>query len=123
MNTFQKLLQWVKSIPPQPSKVSQEMNSSLASLKATLNTVPTEAKIRNCTFAFRCKENFYEMMATRDDGTVRFCVNCMQEVFLCKTNEELSEHIRSNHCIAILQKIRGRETMLLGLPIVRKKTA
>jgi hypothetical protein len=99
------------------------MKSSLAAVKAALNTIPTEAKIRNCTFAFRCKENFYEMMATRDDGTSRFCVNCMQEVFLCKTNEELSDHIRSNHCIAILQKVRGRETMLLGLPMVRKKPA
>lgn len=123
MNILRKLFQQLKSMSPQPSKVSQEMTSSLAAVKLALNTVPTEAKIRNCTFAFRCKENFYEMMATRDDGTVRFCVNCMQEVFLCKTNEELSDHIRSNHCIAILQKVRGRETMLLGLPIVRKKTA
>jgi hypothetical protein len=47
----------------------------------------------------------------------------MQEVFLCKTNEELSEHIRSNHCIAILQKVRRKEAMLLGLPEVRKKPA
>lgn len=123
MNILRKLLKRVKSLSPQPSKVPQEMTSSLAAVKAALNTVPTEAKIRNCTFAFRCKENFYEMMATRDDGTVRFCVNCMQEVFLCKTNDELSDHIRSNHCIAILQMVRGRETMLLGLPMVRKKTA
>ncbi len=123
MNTLRKLLHWVRYSWPQPSKTSQEMTSSLAAVRATLNTVPTEAKIRNCTFAFRCKENFYEMMATRDDGSVRFCVNCMQEVFLCKTNEELSEHIRNNHCIAILQKVRDKETILLGLPMVRKKPA
>ena len=98
------------------------MQSSLAAVKLSLDSVPTEAKIRNCTFAFRCKENFYEMMPTRDDGTVRFCLSCMQEVFLCKTNDELSDHIRSNHCIAILQKVKGKETMLLGLPKVRKKT-
>lgn len=110
-------------MPPRSSKMPQEMKSSLAAVKLALNTIPTETKIRNCTFAFRCKENFYEMMATRGDGSVRFCVNCMQEVFLCKTNEELSDHIRSNHCIAILQKVRAKETMLLGLPMVRKKTA
>jgi len=123
MNTLRKLLQWVKSMMPHPSKAPQEMKSSLAAVKAALDTIPTEAKIRNCTFAFRCKENFYEMMATRDDGTVRFCVSCVQEVFLCKTNEELSDHIRSNHCIAILQKVRRKETILLGLPKVRKKPA
>jgi len=123
MNIFHMLLKWMGRKSSQRSNLSPEMQSSLSAVKAALNTVPTEAKIRNCTFAFRCKENFYEMMATRDDGTVRFCVNCMQEVFLCKTNEELSEHIRSNHCIAILQKVRRKETMLLGLPEVRKKPA
>jgi len=123
MNIFHMLLKWMGRKSSQRSNLSPEMQSSLSAVKAALNTVPTEAKIRNCTFAFRCKENFYEMMASRDDGTVRFCVNCMQEVFLCKTNEELSEHIRSNHCIAILQKVRRKETMLLGLPEVRKKPA
>jgi len=123
MNIFRMLLKWMGRRSSQRSNLSPEMQSSLSAVKAALNTVPTEAKIRNCTFAFRCKENFYEMMATRDDGTVRFCVNCMQEVFLCKTNEELSEHIRSNHCIAVLQKVRRKETMLLGLPEVRKKPA
>jgi len=63
------------------------------------------------------------MMATRDDGTVRFCLDCMQEVFLCRSDDDLAMHIRSNHCIAIIKPAKKRQEILLGLPEVRKKTA
>lgn len=70
--------------------------------------------IRNCNFRFKCKQNWHEMSLTRDDGTVRFCSECMQEVFFCSSDSELGEHIKSNYCIAIKQMIRGKESLLLG---------
>jgi hypothetical protein len=40
-----------------------------------------EGKLRNCQLAFRCKQNWDEMTLTRPDGTVRFYLDCMTEVF------------------------------------------
>lgn len=81
----------------------------------------TEIALRNCEFAFRCKENWDEMMPTRDDGSARFCLDCMKEVFYCKTDDELIKNVRLNHCVAITKVVRSRPVMLLGIPIVRKK--
>lgn len=78
--------------------------------------------IRNCTFAFRCKANWNEMMPTRDDGTVRFCLDCMTEVFFCKSDAELADHVKWNHCIAITRMVKGREFTLLGDIRPRKKS-
>lgn len=70
--------------------------------------------MRNCEFAFRCKANWEEMTPTRDDGSVRFCLDCMKEVFYCRTDSELVEHVKSNHCVAFTKIVKGREIRLLG---------
>ena len=74
----------------------------------------TEVTIRNCSFAFRCKQKWEEMTPTRDDGSVRFCLDCMKEVFHCATDRDLVNHVRLNHCISITRVVRGKEFRLLG---------
>lgn len=77
--------------------------------------------LRNCELAFRCKANWDEMLPTRDDGSVRFCLDCMKEVFYCVTDRDLIEHIKHNHCIAFTKIVNDEPYFLLGDPIVRKK--
>jgi hypothetical protein len=79
-----------------------------------------EVKLRNCQLAFRCKQNWDEMTLTRPDGTVRFCLDCMTEVFFCKTDHDLIEHIKHNHCIAFERIVKDQRFTLLGIPIVRR---
>lgn len=81
----------------------------------------TEVNLRNCKLAFRCKQKWEEMMPTRDDGTIRFCLDCMTEVFYCTTDQDLIDHIRSNHCIAFTRIKKDKRNILLGIPIVRKR--
>lgn len=78
-----------------------------------------EINLRNCQLAFRCKQKWEEMTPTRDDGTVRFCLDCMTEVFFCRTDHELLDHIRSNHCIAFERIVKDRRHILLG-DVVRR---
>ena len=78
-----------------------------------------ETNLRNCQLAFRCKQKWEEMTPTRDDGTVRFCLDCMTEVFFCRTDHELLDHIRSNHCIAFERIVKDRRHILLG-DVVRR---
>lgn len=82
--------------------------------------MPIEVNLRNCQLAFRCKQKWEEMTPTRADGSVRFCLDCMTEVFFCRTDQDLLNHIRSNHCIAFERIVRDRRHILLGDPIVRK---
>lgn len=79
-----------------------------------------EVKLRNCQLAFRCKQSWDEMTLTRPDGTVRFCLDCMKEVFFCKTDHDLIEHIKHDHCIAFERIIKDKRYTLLGIPIVRR---
>lgn len=80
----------------------------------------TEVNLRNCQLAFRCKQKWEEMTPTRPDGTVRFCLDCMTEVFFCRTDQDLINHIRWNHCVAFERIVKERRHVLLGDPVVRK---
>lgn len=56
--------------------------------------------LRNCPFAFRCTKQWLELKQT-DSDKLRFCDDCQQPVYLCETDEELTEAIIQNRCVAI----------------------
>jgi hypothetical protein len=69
--------------------------------------------IRNCTFAFRCVQNWQELEET-DDRNIRFCPDCKKQVFFCSSEGEIAQAIKWNRCIAIENPERPK--VLLGLP-------
>ena len=79
----------------------------------------TEITLRNCQLAFRCKQKWETMSPTSEDGLVRFCTDCMTEVFFCSNDQELTDHIKWNHCIAFERTIKDRRHILLGEVISR----
>lgn len=77
-------------------------------------TMTTEITLRNCQFAFRCKQKWEAMSPTSEDGLIRFCTDCMTEVFFCKNDQELLNHVQWNHCVAFERIIKDRKRVLLG---------
>lgn len=55
--------------------------------------------IRNCTFAFKCTQQWEKLEETREES-IRFCQDCQKEVHLCEDDEELVESIKLNRCVA-----------------------
>ena len=67
--------------------------------------------IRNCKFAYKCEMKWDELDETEEDE-IKFCRGCQKEVFLCETDEELTQSIKRNRCVAIFYP--SREEHLLG---------
>ena len=44
-----------------------------------------------------------------DDPIIRFCNECNKNVYRCKTEKDMDEHIKLNHCIAVI------ETQVMGM--------
>ena len=74
----------------------------------------TKLTIRNCKFGFKCSANWQELEPTEDDESIRFCKDCLREVYFCKTDEELIHNVINNRCIAIIREEHGRMHQLLG---------
>jgi hypothetical protein len=62
--------------------------------------------IRNCSFGFKCNQKWSSLLK-RKEKNIKYCNECEKEVYLIKTNEELSHAIKFNHCVAI--KVRHDE--------------
>lgn len=73
--------------------------------------------IRNCTFAFRCDQQWQKLKNTQNSD-VRFCGECQREVFFCHTDKELAEAITLNRCVAINvgDEERSQPIVTMGLP-------
>ena len=58
--------------------------------------------IENCeyTVEYECPLEWKNLKKT-DDTQVRFCGECSKNVYRCKTDEDMDEHIKLNHCIAV----------------------
>jgi hypothetical protein len=61
-----------------------------------------DTAIRNCRFAFRCDKQWHDLTETTFQE-VRFCSDCERDVFLCTTDAQLSEAVRLNRCIALVE--------------------
>ena len=65
--------------------------------------------IENCeyTVEYECPLEWKNLKKT-DDPQVRFCGECSKNVYRCKTEQDMDEHIQLNHCIAINEpKVMG----------------
>ena len=58
--------------------------------------------IENCeyTVEYECPLEWKNLKKT-DDPQVRLCGECSKNVYRCKTDEAMDEHIKLNHCIAV----------------------
>ena len=58
--------------------------------------------IENCEYSvkYECPLKWKNLKKT-DDPTIRFCNECNKNVYRCKTEQDLDEHIKLNHCIAV----------------------
>ena len=58
--------------------------------------------IDNCDyeFGYKCPLQWKNLKKTKD-SKVRFCGECDKNVYRCKTEKDMDEHIQLNHCIAI----------------------
>ena len=58
--------------------------------------------IENCeyTVEYECPLEWKNLKKT-DDPQVRFCGECSKNVYRCKTEQAMYEHIQLNHCIAV----------------------
>lgn len=66
----------------------------------------TSRLIRNCRFAFRCKQQWEDLTDT-EDPRARFCGECQRRVVLCERDAELHEALRQNDCVAIPVTLLG----------------
>ncbi len=76
----------------------------------TANPDSDDATIANCTFKFKCDQDWETMTRTAVDG-VRHCGECDKDVFSCTSIEDVAKHARLGHCIAIVPTSGSR---LLG---------
>lgn len=74
-----------------------------------IETVEEFGDIRNCKVAYKCPKNWSNLEHLTD--TTKHCDTCDQTVFLCRTNAELSEAVRKNHCVAISPDFELNQTL------------
>lgn len=69
--------------------------------KYSHNDRPRNA-IRNCNdfFELRCPMNWNDLEGTDNVG-VRFCRECKDRVFFCRTANEALNHAKAGHCVAL----------------------
>ena len=60
--------------------------------------------IRNCRFAYKCSRNWNGLRLTAVPGE-RFCGECNRTVYFCETHSHLTEAIRLDRCVAILDEV------------------
>ena len=58
--------------------------------------------IDNCEYSveYECPLEWKNLKKT-DNSQIRFCNECSKNVYRCKTDEDMDEHIKLNHCIAV----------------------
>jgi hypothetical protein len=78
-------------------------------------------EIRNCTFAYRCTADWDKLEDTGIEQ-VRHCHECDKDVHFCETDQQLTDAIYANHCVAIERRTpKGLRSLWLGLVTPVKK--
>jgi hypothetical protein len=73
------------------------------------------AEIENCErFRYRCPKRFASLSGT-EDPMVRFCAECQQRVYYCRTEAELEARAEKGECVAFMHVDHPQEFM--GLPM------
>lgn len=68
--------------------------------KNIANDSQSASRIRNCSWGYKCDKTWDGLIAT-DNSTIRFCDACDKEVYLCRTEQELSDSVLLNRCVAL----------------------
>jgi len=77
------------------------------------------ADIRNCKFAFKCKKRWNDLKTiSGSDNDIRFCGDCEQKVYRCRTDNQLKTALKENRCIAVrIESKSSREYVdFVGVP-------
>jgi hypothetical protein len=73
-------------------------------------------RIVSCEFSYRCPRDWAALAPTAD-ADIRHFGTCARDVYLCHNAEQLMNHTRAGHCVAIRQEDAERgERLLLGMP-------
>ena len=61
-----------------------------------------DPRVENCNWKikFECPLQWLSLIPT-DNDFIRFCDRCSKNVYYCRTNEEVDEHAKHGHCVAI----------------------
>lgn len=51
-------------------------------------------------FAYECRQRWDNLASTGQDG-IRHCDLCRENVYWCESGEQVTEHARLGHCVAV----------------------
>jgi hypothetical protein len=57
-------------------------------------------EIRNCEFKFKCPKEWKSLQLT-DQEDQRYCDECNQIVYFCRTGKQLMAAIKADRCVAV----------------------
>ncbi len=77
----------------------------------------TSWDILQCPLAKRCRARWERLEPVQGDTGIRFCATCERSVFLCQTDEELSQHSALGRCVALEIPSIGVAYMGQPLPV------
>jgi hypothetical protein len=71
--------------------------------------------IRNCNFENRCRSRDWNDLAqVEGEPLVRFCSTCESPVFFCIHADDLEDHLRKNHCVALELDVGDSRITIMG---------
>jgi hypothetical protein len=73
-----------------------------------------DATIQNCVLALECRQRWQELEAVTGTSDVRFCRQCLQQVFFCRTDQELAQNVRLRRCVAFNREGPGEPVSYVG---------
>lgn len=76
-------------------------------------TAASDYFLANCKFAYRCMKTWESLQRTSKEDT-RYCTECHEEVYYCKTKREIVHALRHRKCIAIYEHEGIFESHLMG---------
>lgn len=60
-------------------------------------------KMTNCHWQFKIQCPLtWESLARTDDSSIRRCGVCLRDVYMCVTEEQVSDHASQGHCVALM---------------------
>ena len=68
--------------------------------KENAMTEASDYLLANCKYSFKCIKT-WESLEITSSQEVRYCSDCQQEVYYCRTKREMVSAIKKRKCIAI----------------------
>ena len=74
--------------------------------------------LANCKFSFKCTKNWENLNSTSEQE-IRYCSDCHEKVYYCKTKSEIIWAIKNKKCISIYSDDNYMDLMSIGQIIHR----